>query len=57
MAEIASVDMKEIAKQTTVHVTLVNYKAWRWRAWLGMQLYRLGAWVMWMGIEFDEDSI
>ena len=55
MAEI-TLDMKELAKRQTAHLTLTNYKSFRWRVWLGKQLFRLAFCIMWMGVEFDEDD-
>jgi hypothetical protein len=50
----ATLDVKEVANNITLNVTLKHHKQWRVRLAVGAWLIRLAAWVMWMNVEFKE---
>ena len=47
-------DAKDIARQLDITVKLRGLARWKVRAWLGVQLIRLAAWIMWVNVEFDD---
>ena len=52
---LPGIHVKDAAKwaHLTMKVKLRGVNQWRVRLWLGAQLIRLAAWVMWMDVEFD----
>lgn len=55
MAE-AILDSRRIAKRVTVQVRIKRFTEWRWRLKLGLLLFRLAAWVMWVNIEIVDNN-
>jgi len=46
-------DVRKLAHTLTLKVKLRRHAEFKLRAWIGMQLIRLAAWVMWLGVEFE----
>ena len=47
-------NMHTIANLLEITVNLRGMTQWKVRVWLGVQLIRLAAWIMWVNVEFDD---
>ena len=47
-------DMQTIANRLEITVNLRGMTQWKVRVWLGVQLIRLAAWIMWVNVEFED---
>ena len=54
MMATLEVDMEDIARRIGITVNLRGLTQWKLRVWIGTQLIRLAAWVMWVNIEFED---
>ena len=55
MAE-AILDAKNMAHHITLTVKFQRMRQWRWRCWLGVQLIRLAALIMWVNLDIDMED-
>jgi hypothetical protein len=53
---MASTDLKlpisSVSKNITMQVEVTGVRVWKARLWLAIQIFRLGAWVVGVGIRF-----
>ncbi len=53
MAEIGKVDVNNLVKVITVHISITGYKKLRVKMFIGKQLIRLGVWIMGIKCEIE----
>jgi len=51
-----SIDAVNVAKHLTLNVTLKRVREFKMRVWIGVQLIRLAARIMNVGLQLDKDS-
>ena len=49
-------DMKSIAKQMTMEVHITGMKIFRVRLWMGIQFFRIGAWIAGIGYKTMDET-
>lgn len=49
-----TIPMSELTKKITVQIHIKGLARWKVQAWVGTRLFRLGAWLMKIGLEIDE---
>lgn len=53
----AELDAKDIANMMTVNVTIKRYDSWRIRLWIALKLIEFAAWLAWVNIEVNDESL
>ena len=55
MAKMEPMDAKSLTADITMKVNIKGMRQWKWRVMIAIQLIRLAAWVMGVGLEVSHE--
>ena len=53
MAQIAAIDINDLTKRITLHISITGYKKFRIKMYLGTLLTKFGIWIIGMKCEIE----